>query len=182
MREPWLLKTPYRTNQNHLDFALKFLSNNDVLSKDIGNFYEIDKLNSFSNSGNSIDLVEGGASSISKYVDQLVNRLDVSPEEILILCHTNYECREMLKVLPENMNGKFESGKEPNKGKGLITTYHSSKGLEAKYCILYKVDKFEVQRTNRTLMYVGMTRASKKLIVNYDRDKNFASEILSLLQ
>ena len=37
-----LLKTPYRTNQNHLDFALKFLSLNENLSKDIGNFYEID--------------------------------------------------------------------------------------------------------------------------------------------
>ncbi|EGR3358673.1 hypothetical protein DMJ17_11895 [Vibrio parahaemolyticus] len=87
----------------------------------------------------------------------------------------------MLRSLPTNINMKFESGKEPSKGKGLITTYHSSKGLEAKYCILYKVDKFEVQRNNRTLMYVGMTRASEKLIVNYEREKNFASEVLHLL-
>ncbi|MER0398996.1 UvrD-helicase domain-containing protein [Vibrio vulnificus] len=176
-----LLKTPYRTNQNHLDFALKFLSNNDVLAKDIGNFYEIDKLNSFANNGNSIDLVEGSPASISTYIDNIISNLDVLPEDILVLCHTNYECREMLKTLPSGIASKFDSGKEPKEGRGLITTYHSSKGLEAKYCILYKVDKFEVQRTNRTLMYVGMTRASEKLIINYDRDKNFASEILSLL-
>lgn len=176
-----LLKTPYRTNQNHLDFALKFLSNNDVLAKDISNFYEIEKLNNFSNNGNSIDLVEGSPASISSYVAQLTNKLDILPEDILILCHTNYECREMLKALPNNIASQFDSGKEPKEGRGLITTYHSSKGLESKYCILYKVDKFEVEKTNRTLMYVGMTRASEKLIVNYDRDKNFASEILSLL-
>lgn len=176
-----LLKKPYRTNQNHLDFALKFLSNNDVLAKDISNFYEIEKLNNFSNNGNSIDLVEGSPASISSYVAQLTNKLDILPEDILILCHTNYECREMLKALPNNIASQFDSGKEPKEGRGLITTYHSSKGLESKYCILYKVDKFEVEKTNRTLMYVGMTRASEKLIVNYDRDKNFASEILSLL-
>ncbi|MGS0676420.1 UvrD-helicase domain-containing protein [Shewanella sp. 125m-1] len=176
-----LLKIPYRTNQNHLDFALKFLSNDDVLAKDIGNFYEMDKLNGFANNGNSIDLVEGNATSISSYVEQLVNKLDILPQDILILCHTNYECREMLRTLPNNIASKFDSGKEPQKCKGLITTYHSSKGLEAKYCILYKVDKFEVQRNNRTLIYVGMTRASEKLIVNYDRDNNFASEILELL-
>lgn len=176
-----LLRTPYRTNQNHLDFALKFLSNNDASAKDISNFYEIDKLNSFANKGNSIDLVEGGPTSISAYIDELVNNLDIPPEDILILCHTNYECSEMLKKLSKNIAAKFDSGKEPKEGKGLITTYHSSKGLESKYCILYKVNKFEVQRTSRTLVYVGMTRASEKLIINYDRDKNFASEILNLL-
>ncbi|WP_029853812.1 nuclease-related domain-containing DEAD/DEAH box helicase [Vibrio parahaemolyticus] len=176
-----LLKTPYRTNQNHLDFALKFLSNDEVLAKDIDNFYEIENLNNFTNKFNSIDIIEGNAISISKYVEELVSRLDILPEEILILCHTNYECEEMLRSLPTNINMKFESGKEPSKGKGLITTYHSSKGLEAKYCILYKVDKFEVLRNNRTLMYVGMTRASEKLIVNYEREKNFASEVLHLL-
>lgn len=176
-----LLKTPYRTNQNHLDFALKFLSNNDALAKDIGNFYEIDKLNGFTNNGNSIDLVEGSPASISNYIDKLINNLGVLPEDILVLCHTNYECREMLNTLPSNIASKFDCGKEPKESRGLFTTYHSSKGLEAKYCILYKVDKFEVQRTNRTLMYVGMTRASEKLIVNYVRDKNFASEILRLL-
>lgn len=176
-----LLKTPYRTNQNHLDFALKFLSNDDVLAKDIGNFYEIDKLNSLANNGDSIDLVEGSPASISAYIDELVNNLDVRPEDILILCHTNNECSEMLRNLSNNIASKFDSGKEPKEGRGLITTYHSSKGLESKYCILYKVDKFEVQRATRTLMYVGMTRASEKLIVNYDRDKNFASEILRLL-
>jgi hypothetical protein len=176
-----LLKTPYRTNQSHLDFALKFLANNEVLAKDIRNFYELEKPNSFSNNCNTIDLIDGGASSVSIYVTKLVNSLDVRPEDILILCHTNYECKEMFGIFPDNIKCHFESGKEPLKGKGLVTTYHSSKGLEAKYCILYKVDKFEVEKNNRTLMYVGMTRASEKLIINYDRNNKFASEIIDLL-
>ncbi len=99
----------------------------------------------------------------------------------IILCHKNYQCSEMLNVLPNIISDKFNSGKEPSNGKGLITTYHSSKGLEAKYCILYKVDELEIDRKNRTLIYVGMTRASEKLIVNYERDDNFATEILNLL-
>lgn len=176
-----LLKTPYRTNQNHLDFALKFLSNDDVLAKDINNFYELDKLNHLSTIGDSIDFLEGGPATISSYVELLINKLDILPEDILILCHTNNECREMLKIFPAHIVSKFDSGKEPKKGRGLITTYHSSKGLESKYCILYKIDKLDVQRSNRILMYVGMTRASEKLILNYDRNQNFASEILNLV-
>ena len=176
-----LLKTPYRTNQNHLDFALKFLSLNESLSKDIGNFYEIDKLNNFSMSDGSIDIVEGGVSSVSHYIEQLVNKIDVNVEDILVLCHTNNECKEMLGILPNKIKNNFVSGKEPEKGKGLITTYHSSKGLEAKYCLLYKVEKFESDKNTRTLVYVGMTRASERLIVNYEYNRNFASEITNLL-
>lgn len=50
-----------------------------------------------------------------------------------------------------------------------------------KYCILYKVEKFESDKNTRTLVYVGMTRASERLIVNYEYNRNFASEITDLL-
>ena len=56
----------------------------------------------------------------------------------MILCHRNQECKEMLRIMPEHLKRDFVEGKEPQPHKGLITTYHSSKGLESKACILYK--------------------------------------------
>lgn len=176
-----LLKTPYRTNQNHLDFALQFLSLDDSLSKDINKFYEMNDINNFSMYKNNIDIVNGTTSSLLKYIQKLIVELDIMPEDILILCHRTYEPNEILKMLPSHINSMFVSGKDPIKGKGLITTYHSSKGLEAKYCILFKIDEFEMNKKNRCLLYVGMTRASKKLIVHYAYDKGFAEEITNML-
>lgn len=175
-----LLKTPYRTNQNHLDFSLKFLSLDEGLAKEIGNFYEIEKLNNFSVSKSNIDLFMGCVGSFTKYIEDLIVNSGVSPEDIIILCQKNYECLEMPKMMPKNISSYFSSGKEQIKGKGLITTYHSSKGLEAKYCILFKVDAFEVNKKNRTLVYVGMTRASEKLIIHYKNNDNFAVELTKM--
>lgn len=176
-----LLKTPYRTNQNHLDFALQFLSLDDSLSKDINNFYEMNDINNFSMYKSNIDIVDGTTQSLLNYIRTLVFDLYINPEDILILCHRKHEPGEILKMLPSHISDMFVSGKEPISGKGLITTYHSSKGLEAKYCILFKVDEFEVDKRNRCLMYVGMTRASEKLVVHYEYDKGFASEVKNLL-
>lgn len=53
----------------------------------------------------------------------------------------------------------------------IITTYHSSKGLEAKVVFMvepdniYMVDDAEDQ-IKRKLIYVGMTRASENLIIH----------------
>lgn len=177
-----LLKTPYRTNQNHFDFALKFLSQDETLAKDIGNFYEMEKLNNHEDSFDDavIDSIQGGPVSIVRYIEDLLSEPAVSPEDIMILCHKNDECREMLMLLPDKLKPHFVSGKEPEKKKGLITTYHSSKGLESAYCLLYQVESFEKERNKRILLYVGMTRASKKLVINYQRETNFVEEILRL--
>lgn len=176
-----LLKTPYRTNQNHFDFALKFLAQNEVLAKDIGNFYEIERLNTSGCQQGLIDMVHGDVSRVIEYIQTLLAEPDVLPEDILLLCHTNHECREMLNAMPTILQQHFVSGKEMEKQKGLITTYHSSKGLESKYCVLYQVEKFEPEKEKRILLYVGMTRASQKLAIHYQRDKNFATEILQLM-
>ena len=63
-----LLKTPYRTNPNHMDFALKFLSLDEALAKDVSNFYEIEKINSFSKIENSIDTLHGSVAKIPNYI------------------------------------------------------------------------------------------------------------------
>ena len=53
----------------------------------------------------------------------------------------------------------------------ILTTYHSSKGLEAKVVFLTGIDKIYVgedmnDQIKRKLLYVGMTRASEKLYIH----------------
>ena len=52
----------------------------------------------------------------------------------------------------------------------ILTTYHSSKGLEAKVVFLVAIDKifvsdFEAEQLKRKIIYVGMTRASERLYI-----------------
>ena len=176
-----LLKTPYRTNPNHMDFALKFLSLDENLIKDISRFYEIEKINSFSKIENNIDTLYGNIARVSNYIRYLNINLDIPQEDILILCHSKYESENIINSLPLEIRSKFITGKDPVDNKGLITTYHSSKGLEAKYCILTKIERFENNKKNRTLMYVGMTRASKRLILHYETTNDFSEEISNML-
>ena len=64
--------------------------------------------------------------------------------------------------------------------KMVITTYHSSKGLENKIAILTDFDRLY----DRKVAYVGMTRASEHLFIHasdYD-DFNFASEIREIVE
>ena len=176
-----LLKTPYRTNPNHMDFALKFLSLDEALAKDVSNFYEIEKINSFSKIENSIDTLHGSVAKIPNYIKHLNIKLGIPEEDILVLCHSKYECENILNSLPLDLKSKFITGKDPVDHKGLITTYHSSKGLEAKYCILTKIEKFDTNKKNRTLMYVGMTRASERLTIHYETIDGFVENIVEML-
>ncbi len=172
-----LLKNPYRTHQNHFDFALSFLAFNESLAKDINNFYEMENIKEKKQSHDDIALLEGSTDNVIAYVNELVTVDSVLPEDILILCHRNYECNELIYALPNAISNHFIAGKEPTKSKGLVTTYHSSKGLEAKYCILFKLDDFDVNKQNRVLAYVGMTRASEKLIIHFRARRNFIEEL-----
>ena len=83
-------------------------------------------------------------------------------------------------MLPSNIriNTRFikEADKEDMDTCLLTSTYYSSKGLEGKIVILVDVDFFSGNLDNkkeimdRKLLYVGMTRASEKLIIH---GKNF---------
>ena len=118
---------------------------------------------------------------IPNYIKHLNIKLGIPEEDILVLCHSKYECENILNSLPLDLKSKFITGKDPVDHKGLITTYHSSKGLEAKYCILTKIEKFDTNKKNRTLMYVGMTRASERLTIHYETIDGFVENIVEML-
>lgn len=176
-----LLKKSYRTNPNHMDFALKFLSLGKGLQQEISKFYELDRLNIVKPMENHVNLIQGDALVINKYLKEMIYNISIYPSDILVLCHNKYEINSVISSMSSELRQKIVTGKNPVDGKTLITTYHSSKGLEAKYCILFSVDSFNQDNKNRTLMYVGMTRASKKLFIHYGTNTGFAKEINEIL-
>ncbi|MBQ8993184.1 MAG: ATP-binding domain-containing protein, partial [Turicibacter sp.] len=69
----------------------------------------------------------------------------------------------------------------------IITTYHSSKGLEAPVVFMVEVDKVYVgeldsEQLKRKLIYVAMTRASEKLYISskVNNDGKYISELKRL--
>ncbi|MDG4658194.1 ATP-binding domain-containing protein [Ectobacillus antri] len=75
----------------------------------------------------------------------------------------------MKELLPDALQRKTEVTKEITGEKLVITTYHSSKGLEARVTFLTEVDGFEYEQNDvqqRKLLYVGMTRASERLYIH----------------
>lgn len=176
-----LLKKPYRTNVNHMDFALKFLSNDAELLKNINHFYEISKLNHIMNLKHCVDIIHGQLVKINAYLFMLIYELKVCPSDILVLCHSKYEIEHLMNTVNTDIKRQTVTGKVPIENKIHLTTYHSSKGLEAKYCILCSVEKFNLDKLSRTLMYVGMTRASDRLTIHYQMEDGFAKEVSDIV-
>lgn len=163
-----LLKKSYRTNSVHMDYALKFLSLDKSCSKEISHFYELDKLEDITSVGEYVELLEGEENiAIKKVLTELVIEKKVPLCDILIITHSQYSAKSLISDLGKEFACMCYFGKEPKESKLHFTTYYSAKGLEAKYCILHSVEKFDTScKTERKLMYVGMTRASKRLFVH----------------
>ncbi|WP_370574610.1 ATP-binding domain-containing protein [Methanomethylovorans sp.] len=79
-----------------------------------------------------------------------------------------------LRVMQPDISG-LEPGETKLLNKLIITTYHSSKGLENNVCILLNIDWLD----NRKLIYVGLTRASEKLYVHSREQGNVFKELRS---
>jgi len=69
----------------------------------------------------------------------------------------------LYRNLDDSIKHVAKVSKKVDENKLLITTYHSSKGLENKVCILLNIDKLA---DNKRLIYVGLTRASERLYIH----------------
>lgn len=174
-----LLKRSYRTGKNHIDLALKFLTIDPSLKKEVDKFYEGEGDIENMNFDNDIGLIEGGYNEISKIVQQLIRVGGCEPSDIMILSKNKYTISGIKESLPEDIIHLVNTEKEPKSGKLHLTTYHSSKGLETPICILSDTDSYSATSSHsnpimdRKLLYVGMTRAHKSL---YIHAKDFTRE------
>ena len=188
------LKTCYRTGKENAHVALKFLQQDKMLENEVNNFYkekEEDKLviENIQDEASAIDFIEGDYEEIINYINKLIRVDNYFYNDILIICQYKSKCEQIKSMLPSNIryNCRFvkEADKEDMEACLLTSTYYSAKGLEAKVVILVDVDWFSKNMDinkevmERKLLYVGMTRASEKLIIqasNFNKD-TFARDI-----
>ncbi len=165
-----LLKTSYRTTSEHLSLALNLLETETIYENEIKKFYEgktgiIGK----NNIKNSLEF-------ISNIIDKLSELFQIyHKNEILILTDSKYSADNFCNELPIEIRKNVLFQKEIlDDSKTTITTYYSSKGLEAKVVIILNINNI----TDKKLAYVVMTRASEKLIIHaFNFNEGLASEL-----
>ncbi|WP_094228026.1 nuclease-related domain-containing DEAD/DEAH box helicase [Methanolobus psychrotolerans] len=157
-----LLKTSYRSGGSHIDLAMNYLMLHDELRKEVENFYEgRDGICQNFDSENSVTFFTGNYRKINNVLLDLLDN-NYNPEDILVLGPSHAGNENLYENLDDSIKHVAKVSKRFDENKLLITTYHSSKGLENKVCILLNVDRLE----NKRLVYVGLTRASEKLYIH----------------
>lgn len=186
------LKTSYRSAKQHMNIAIDFLKNNEKLKSEVNNFYidesDDNSLNSLNNG--SIDFVTGNFSLIGDKILELKNQ-GYKNEDFLILAGTKKICNNIKNSCIERIRYQMEYVKDLDENEMsdniVITTYHSSKGLEAKVVFLTTMDSIfngddQEGILKRKTIYVGMTRASEKLYIHRKSNdfNNYIQEIHDL--
>ena len=175
-----LLKHSYRSGKSHIELALDFLMSDRTLKKEVEKFYEgregIDNENGLDN---EIELLDGRYDKINTLLHKLISEFGYKPEEILVLIPTKNNANKLFNQFDDFLKSNSIVMKIVD-NKIIITTYHSSKGLESKVCILVNVDKIDINKIiNKKLLYVGITRASERLYIHaFDFEKeSFARQL-----
>lgn len=174
-----LLKTTYRSGKKHINTALQFLKNDYKLEKEVNTFYEGTSDIKGQDYNEDIIFLEGEYNSISKVIQNLLYS-GYKYDDILVLCKERAKIYTIYNLLPDKIKNNCSIDNNIQNNNLIITTYHSSKGLESKICILVDFDMLE----NKKLVYVGMTRASEHLYIHAnDFDSiNFAAEVKDIFE
>ncbi|EOA3904936.1 UvrD-helicase domain-containing protein [Bacillus cytotoxicus] len=168
-----LLKKSYRSGSQHIHLALNFLKQEKKLEEEVNKFYcPMNELSFENEIKDGVNFIEGSYQEVNDKIYTLIYKDKYKPEDILILCRGRKECNKLKEQLDHKIRQQAEVTKDIKEGRLIITTYHSSKGLEAPIVFLVDVDKFETKETEKTdmqlrkLLYVGMTRASERLYIH----------------
>jgi len=154
-----LLKKSYRLQEEHIRVGLALLAKNKAYKEEIKKFYEIEELDVTLENKKSIELKEGDDEEIVALLKKLFK--EYYYEDILLLAPNGERINFFKKALGETFAPYISSYKKQQINKATFTTYYSAKGIEAKVVVM--VDAQEI--TERKLFYVGVTRASLKVIV-----------------
>ncbi len=158
-----LLKTSYRSGSTHINLALDYLMNDSSTRREVENFYEGRKgICCDFDIENSVEFVKGDFKVLNDLLDELLKNPNYNPEDILVLVPNNWLRNKLYKLLDKSLKVNSVASKYVLENKMNFVTYHSAKGIESKVCVLIDVDKVK----DKKLLYVGMTRASEKLIIH----------------
>lgn len=121
------LKRPYRTHPDVVDFALKFLCQNEFLEKEAKKYFDHHKF----------DHTFGDFSEVRDRVKFIVSGIDQTHREIRKVYSDNPEAEILVVSVYRNQDKMDSIPVPPN---GTIEPYTRMKGLEADIVILYNVD------------------------------------------
>ncbi len=174
-----VLRKIYRSSGKILDFAVEFLKNDPQLIKrlkELGDYW-LDQVEKFNNLEGKIEVIIENRyyNKVVEVLEKLLTRY--KPGEILILTPTNWG--SFYNFLSSKFGDlvhfpNLTKEKELDPSKVNVTTYYSSKGLEAKATIVVGFEKlFEISQNERVeelrrlrrLGFVALTRAQKELYV-----------------
>ncbi len=135
-----------------------------ILKKEVEKFYEgREGIDNETDLEDYIEFLEGGYKVINDFLNKCIFKFGYKNEDILVLAPTRKDAEELYYHLDDGLKSRsIANHKDIVDNKIIITTFHSSKGLESKICILVNVDKID----NKKLLYVGMTRASQRLCIH----------------
>ena len=171
------LKISYRASHNLLKMGLQVLESNSSLKKEVLKFYE------------DRDTIEGHYESKDdslfaftyKDVADCIGKLLSSgflPGDILVIANQWWQAEKFHKEIL-HIDSHLAQNKQLDNNKVNIITYHSAKGIENKIAVLLDVDLID----DRKILYVGITRASQKVILHAnDFKQGFASDIYEFVK
>jgi hypothetical protein len=160
-----LLKTTYRSGRSHIILALKFLINDPHFKREVEKFYEgFDGINAVNKNNNSIEFIPENIYKLNELLLGILSQEEFKPQDIMILVPYNKTGAYLYSKLHPSLKECSIFSRDVVDNKIVITTYHSSKGLESKICILWGINKI----SDKKLIYVGMTRASNKIYICVD--------------
>lgn len=189
-----VLKKIYRSAGKILDLAVEFLKRDPQLVKQLKELdnYWLDELEKFNSLEGKVEIKVA-----EKYYNETVKVLEgllyrYKPGEILVLTPTNW--KGFYEFLSRNFGGlvhfpNLTKEKELNPSKVNVTTYYSSKGLEAKVSIVVGFErlfdtenkKAENLRRLRRLGFVALTRAQKELYVIGGKNYGALRELIEII-
>jgi hypothetical protein len=158
-----LLKKSYRTAKSHISLALDLLMSDKSLAVDVDKFYEgREEIGHASNESGSLSFLCGTNSAIINHIFSLINQGGFLLSDILVLAPNWSVADEIFERLPQSIKKQTRVSKHFREDEMIITTYHSSKGLERKVVILVDVNSIKEKK----VLYVGITRASETLYIH----------------
>lgn len=158
-----ILKHSYRSGKSHIKLAFDFLMADKTLRNEVETFYEgRDGIDNETHSEDHIEFIEGEYKVINDFLNKCIFKLGYKNEDILVIAPSKFDAENLFYSLDDGLKSNSQVTKDIVDNKIIITTFHSSKGLENKVCIMVNTDKID----DKKLLYVGMTRASQRLCIH----------------
>ncbi|MBC2849905.1 AAA family ATPase [Cetobacterium sp. 8H] len=160
------LNFSYRTGKKQMLLASNLILDDNGTTSSANVLSELENIKLQTNHNSEIYFVERGYTEIFDILNFLLIKEKINPEDLMILVPTNKTKEDFYRLLPNNLTSFLTFSKDFSDTHGVVTTYYSAKGLEAKICILVEFEKIK----NKKIAYVALTRASEQTYI-YCKEK-----------